>query len=406
MAVPHTFERWSTEIDLFFEYATKPLAAIWRFVKPAIARMGASRLAPFFARLLAVLRLGTIVKEPDEETTWRARVLWEEAARRGIAMEEFRPFGLSRELFWATYESEVCSFDGLPRPRFAHEAALMWMDDKGVLLKKLGGAHIPVPRGRSCRTLREAEKTFAELVKPVITKPSIGSRSRHTYVDIKDVESLRKAFLKGKELCPFVVVQEQLPGFVFRVTLINGNIAGVIRREPPHVIGDGKHTVRELIMTENKNPLRHGPIFHELSLDEVAVQTLQQQKLSADSVPEKDRMVTIHPKVSRAFGASTTEITEIHPKNVELFLRIGKVIDDPLIGIDFMMSDMKAPWQEQKCGVIECNSLPFIDLHHYPLKGPARNVAGMLWDIIFPESSPTPTSTSVQPEERPNHPKN
>ena len=95
----------------------------------------------------------------------------------------------------------------------------------------------------------------------------------------------------------------------------------------------------------------------------------------------------LHPKVSRSYGASTTEITDAHPENVELFLKIAETLDDPLVGVDFMMEDMARSWREQKCGVIECNSCPFIDLHHYPLRGPARNVAGMVWDMIFPSSA-------------------
>src|SRR4029077_14616037 len=97
----------------------------------------------------------------------------------------------------------------------------------------------------------------------------------HTYVGIADIASLRHAFLKAKEVSPYPVVEEELPGFVFRITLIGGAVVGVMRREPPHVVGDGtgaegsggKHTIRELIAAENKNPLRHGPIFHELHLD-------------------------------------------------------------------------------------------------------------------------------------------
>ncbi|HEY5220697.1 MAG TPA: hypothetical protein VIJ29_00915 [Candidatus Paceibacterota bacterium] len=388
--VSHAVERWSVRANAVVGVMEAPPAAIWRGIKPLLAKARPGRLAPVTARFFAAIGLGEIKTQPDDKVNWRTRVLWEEAERRGIVMREFRPFGLPREIFYATYGADTRGFDGLPRPRAAHEAALDWMDDKGVILKKFRKAGVPVPRGASVASVKAAEKIFHEIVvnenTAVIIKPSIGSRSRHTYIHITDVEALRHAFKKAKELSPRVVVEEELVGFVFRITLVGGKIAGVMRREPPHVIGDGKHTIHQLIVEENKNPLRHGPIFHELPLGEETIQILKEQKLSLESVPAAGRMVIIHPKVSRSYGASTTETTDIHPDNEKLFLHIAEVLDDPLVGVDFMIDDMARSWKDQKCGVIECNSLPFIDLHHFPLKGPTKNAAGAVWDLIFAES--------------------
>ena len=385
--VSHAIERQSQLIDEIIHYLSWPLDLIWRGVKPAVDLLKPGRMAPPSFRFLAALGLGKLVAHPDDKLNWRARVLWEEAERRGIEMREFRPFGLPRDIYYATRtENGVADtrlFDGLPRPRGAHAAALNWMDDKGVILKKFGRAGIPMPRGGSVKTVAEAERTFRAIGGPAIVKPAVGSRSRHTYVHITDVDALRHAFFKAKELGPRVVVEEELPGYVFRITLVDGKIGGVMRREPPHVIGDGKSTVRELIQKENLNPLRHGPIFHELPMDDEVVATLKAQGLKLDSAPKKDAAIMVHPKVSRSFGASTTEMETIHPDNRELFLKAAQVLDDPIVGVDFMIEDMGRSWREQKCGIIECNSLPFIDLHNFPLKGPTRNVAGLVWDIAF-----------------------
>ena len=46
--------------------------------------------------------------------------------------------------------------------------------------------------------------------------------------------------------------------------------------------------------------------------------------------------------------------------------------DQPILRLrpDFIIEDITKSWkEEQHCGIIECNSLPFIDLHHYPLFG-------------------------------------
>lgn len=386
--VSHAVERWSVRAGTLVGILEVPPAFIWRGIRPLFVRARPGRLAPVAARAAAALGLGVVLTRPDDKVNWRTRVLWEEAERRGIAMREFRPFGLAREIFYATYGADTRGFDGLPRPRGAHEAALDWMDDKGVILKKFRAAGVPVPRGASVSSEKAAEKIFHEIIKEsaVIVKPAIGSRSRHTYIHVTDVEALRHAFKKAKQLSPRVVVEEELSGFVFRITLVGGKVAGIMRREPPHVIGDGEHTIHQLIIEENKSPLRHGPIFHELPLGEETIAILKEQSLSLDSIPLAGRMVIIHPKVSRAYGASTTEIADIHPENEKLFLKIAETLDDPLVGVDFMIDDMAKSWKEQKCGVIECNSLPFIDLHHFPLKGPTRNAAGSVWDLIFTNS--------------------
>jgi len=434
VGVSHWAERFSARMDPVLDAATWPMQKFWMGVRPAIYPLKLERLLPYLYQAFAAIRLGTLHDAPDEKNNWRARVIWEEAQRRGIAMHEFRPFGLPREIFWAEYRErgdntrnghrEIRSFDGLPRTRSASEHSLTWMDDKGVILKKFRAAGVPVPRGGICKTLAEAERMFAEINGrrdsddssaggaggAVVVKPNLGSRSRHTYVGIADLAALRHAFAKAKELTPYPVVEEELRGYVFRITLVGGKVAGVMRREPPHVIGDGKHTVRELIAHENENPLRHGPIFHELHLDDNAATTLAQQNLSFDAIPVHGQMAILNNKVSRAYGASTTELSEgvdaygaraIHPDNHELFLKIARVLDDPLVGVDFMIEDMARSWRTggssgapQKCGVIECNSLPFIDLHHYPLRGKPKNVAGMVWDLIWPASSRVPSSTS------------
>ncbi len=386
--IPHWVERLSARLDRFTSFATRPFQLIWSLLNPAFVALKPDRLIPFGASLLAAIGAADILTKPDGKVNWRTRVIWEEAKRRGIVMKEIRFFGLPREFFFATFKNDTRGFDGLPRPRRSSGPSWNRMDDKGAILARFQNEGIPVPRGATCTTLDEARETFRMINGPVIVKPNLGSRSRHTYIHVTNLPALEDAFKKAKELSPFVVIEEELPGFVFRVTLVGGKVAGVMRREPPHVIGDGKHTVRELVEIENKNPLRHGPIFHELVLGREAEGQLALQGLSLNAVPKPNHMVILHDKVSRTFGASTTEITDLHPENHELFEKIARILNDAAVGVDFMIEDISRSWRDQKCGVIECNSQPFIDLHHFPLKGPARNVAGMLWDLVFPDSAP------------------
>ena len=87
-------------------------------------------------------------------------------------------------------------------------------------------------------------------------------------------------------------------------------------------------------------------------------------------------------------GSSRATTEETHPENKKLFEAIGEYLGDDIVGIDFMIPDIGKPWREERCGVIECNSLPLIGNHHFPYTGEVRNVAGKIWDMIFPDSSP------------------
>lgn len=345
-------------------------------------------IGPFIIKILTFLRLGKITYEPKDDDSGRTRVLWEEAIRRGIKMYEFRLFGIGHDIFVSEYKGKKRFFDVLPRPKKYNDKGLEWMDDKGLLKKHFKQAGIKVANGRVVHSLYKALKIFNYLKKPVITKPNLGSRSRHTTTHLSDKKDFIIAFKKARQLSPWVMIEEELSGYVFRGTLIGGKLIAVLRREPAYVIGDGVHNIKELIEIENKNPLRAGPIFHHLKLDDEAQKELKHWGHTENTIPKKDELITLGQKTSRAVGGGITDMTDIvHPDNKILLEKVAKVLDDPLIGVDFIMEDVSVSWKnQQRCGVIECNSAPFIDLHHFPLVGKPVNVASALWDIVYPES--------------------
>lgn len=344
---------------------------------------------PFF-NLMVFLKLGYFSDEPDNKDTWRTKCFWEEAKRRGIKMREFH-LGPIRDGFVAKYNDRTITFDGLPRPGLKESPALKWMDNKGIMKVKFLKEGLPVARGGVAFTKKTAFKIFNSITKPVITKPNLGSRSRHTMIHINTPEDLMVGFKKAKKLSPLVVVEEELSGYLFRGTLIGGKLVGVIKRDQPEVIGDEIHTIQELLEEENKRPERNGPIFHKITMNLEAEEELKRQNVKLKNVLEKNKIVTFSQKTSRGCGGTTTEVTDIiHPDNIEMLEHVGKFLKDPLVGVDFIIEDITKSWkEEQHCGIIECNSLPFIDLHHYPLFGKPVNIAGKLWDLVLPESKMT-----------------
>ncbi len=332
---------------------------------------------PKFSSVLARVGLASLVHAPDQHSSETAQCLWEEARRRGISMHEVRFLGLPRRMFVASYQGKTCVFEGLPRPN-RRQPSLDWIDDKAELKSRFLKAGFPVARGDVCRTEQQALVLLRSLQAPVITKPHTGSGGRHTTVHIATGEELRKGFFNAKQLSPWVIVEEELQGPVFRATLVGGKLVAVLRRDPPHVVGDGVHTITELVAEENSNPLREGPVFAKIALGNI----------DPNYIPKKSENVFFHFKVNWGVGGTSRDSTdETHPLNKQLFENIGAYLSDDIIGIDFMVPNISMPWTEQKrCGVIECNSLPLIGNHHFPFTGPRVNVAGAVWDLVFPSS--------------------
>jgi D-alanine-D-alanine ligase-like ATP-grasp enzyme len=385
----HTFAYLSVVVG----WIDQPLLDLMERIFKNTADKLADRITLPFFNLMNLLRLGHFSDEPDEKDSYRTKCFWEEAVRRGIKMREFH-LGPIREGFVAEYKENngnpgrTIIFGGLPRPGTKESPALKWMDNKGIMSKKFQREGLPVAKGGIAWSIQGALKIFNSLTKPVITKPNLGSRSRHTTLHINTAGDLISAFKKARKLSPVVVIEEELRGSLFRGTLVAGKLTGVVRRDKPQITGDGIHTVRELWEKENERSERSGPIFHTIVLDKEALAELKRQNIEMDDIPKKDRIVTFSQKTSRGCGGTTTEVTEItHYENVKMLEHVGRFLKDPLIGVDFIMEDITKSWREQeRCGIIECNSLPFIDLHHYPLFGEKKNVAGALWDLVMPES--------------------
>ena len=91
----------------------------------------------------------------------------------------------------------------------------------------------------------------------------------------------------------------------------------------------------------------------------------------------------LHSKIILKCGADIHDKTdEVHPDNIALFQNFPP-LRYPLVGLDFICQDISRPYHQQECAVLEANSLPYIDMHHYPATGQPRNVASLIMDYVL-----------------------
>lgn len=325
-------------------------------------------------------------EDSDQQLSNRSLVVVREARKRGISINAIKLFGKGTNHFSIKFQGKKKIFEGLPNLTLEY-ASVLNIDDKRKIKELLQKEKLPHPRGSVFKSFSSARQYVSDTIGfPVVVKPRFGSLSRHTICNITNGRQLKDAIDIAKIICTEFIVEEFIPGDIHRITLVDDQFVASCLREQANVIGDGKNSIEELIRIKNQNPLR-GEIFqrnftlHKLIITEKTKTLLASENLNLNSILPNGRKVYLNDKVILACGADIHDTTDqIHPENINLFKKVSRLCKSPLIGIDFIAQDISKPYFEQKCGILEVNSIPYIDMHHYPVTGKARNVAGSLLD--------------------------
>lgn len=330
---------------------------------------------------LQTCRLISWNQDKEKALTKRSYVVWEEAEKRGIHMEQLVILKRPVEFYRARIHNTMIYFESIPQTKKGYIDSLTWMDDKLLLKKKLRAQHIPTPKGGSAYTYRKAKELFEKSTHPVIIKPRIGSRGRHTTTHIYTLEDLRKAYTSAKKLCFFVIIEEHLIGSVYRGTCVNNQLYGVLEGSPPQITGNGTASIKELI--ELKNKTCSGTPIKEVVINDALHRFLERLGYTLDSIIPNGKTIDLSEKIGLSYGGSSRELFDsTHPKIKAYLNKAATLVDAGVIGFDFIVNDPTQDPDTQTWGIIECNSLPFINLHHDPLYGNPISIAKIIWDTI------------------------
>jgi cyanophycin synthetase len=165
----------------------------------------------------------------------------------------------------------------------------------------------------------------------------------------------------------------------------------VAERVPAHVLGDGVHTVQELIDITNLDPRRgvgHEKILTRISIDTQTMETLERQGISLSDVPSADQMVMLKQTGNMSTGGTSIDRTDdIHPDNVEIARQAAMVVGLDIAGIDFIAVDIAESVRQTGGAIVEVNAGPGFRMHTNPTEGHPRHVGRAVVDMLFPPGS-------------------
>jgi cyanophycin synthetase len=267
--------------------------------------------------------------------------------------------------------------------------------DKELTTRLLAAAGLPVPRSESVRTVEQAVRVADRIGYPVVCKPLDGNHGRGVVLGIEDPDQVRAAFPVAQEESRrgWVVVESFITGKDYRVLVIGGRMVALSERVPAHVVGDGVHTVRELVDETNADPRRgvgHEKVLTRIKVDDAAVALVAEQGFQMDAVPPEGTMVKLTLTGNMSTGGISIDRTlEAHPDNVEIAEEAARVVGLDVAGIDFISPDIAEPVREAGGAICEVNAAPGFRMHTHPTMGEAQFVAKPVVDSLFPPGSPS-----------------
>jgi cyanophycin synthetase len=260
--------------------------------------------------------------------------------------------------------------------------------DKALTKNMLAEAGIPVPSGGTAVTSHEAIEIARLIGKEVVVKPCDGSKGQGVTVRILAPEDVNEAFQIARQISEKVLVEEYIKGKQYRVLVVNGNVVAAAERIAARVIGDGSHTIQELINIANQDPARgedHEKPLTKIKIDANLQMVLKRHGYMLQTVPAKGECVYLRDSANLSTGGTAVDVTDlVHPENVRLTVRAAQRIGLDVAGIDIVAADISKPIKKHGGAIIEINAAPGIRMHHFPSRGDSRDVADAIVDMLFP----------------------
>jgi len=254
-------------------------------------------------------------------------------------------------------------------------------------------ASIPVASGSICVDEEDLENTIKKIGYPIVIKPLDGNHGKGASINVVTWEDAVAGLEYAKKYSRRVIVEKFITGFDFRVLVIDNKLVAAAKREPAHVIGDGKQTIQQLIDETNRDPRRgygHENVLTQIDVDRDTLDLLEKLNYTVDTVPKNGEIVYLKSTANLSTGGTSIDVTDMmHPENIFLCERISRVIGLDICGIDIMAENLTQPLKENGGCILEVNAAPGFRMHLAPSEGLPRNVAAPVIDMLYPPGKPS-----------------
>jgi cyanophycin synthetase len=260
--------------------------------------------------------------------------------------------------------------------------------DKDLTKNLLAAAGVSVPIGEVVTTADDAWRVAQKIGGAIVLKPKDSNQGKGVVANIQTEEEVRAGFEVTQGFGRKTIVERYLPGADYRLLVVGNRLSAAARREPAQVVGDGTHTVSELVEIENKNPLRgdgHATALTKIRFDDITLAHLASNGLTPQHIPKTGERVLLRNNANLSTGGTATDVTDdVHPDVAASAIAAAQMIGLDIAGVDILCESIYKPLEQQGGGIVEINAAPGLRMHLKPSYGKGRAVGEDILNTLFP----------------------
>jgi cyanophycin synthetase len=243
------------------------------------------------------------------------------------------------------------------------------VNSKAKTLQFLSQLGFTVPKQATVQTSKQACLAAQKIGYPVVVKAEIGTRGTHVYSNLAGPEEIIGAFDMIRNDPQIgngnaILLEKFIHGDVYRFEVVKGEFFDAYQMIPARVVGDGIHTIKELVDIENQNPARKPASdptasYINLQLNSAEIFVLKKQGKSVKSIPERGQEVLLCSNSNWSKGGTYKRASHrVHEDNKRLVERLARALKIDFIGIDLITFDIEKSFLENNLTIIEINHAP------------------------------------------------
>ena len=261
--------------------------------------------------------------------------------------------------------------------------------NKDETKKVLKAAGISVPEGQRFTSNIQNEEIInyaCNLGFPLVIKPISENAGKGVFSNIKSEEEFKESlqYVRNELNYDDIIVEKHVEGIEHRIFLVDGKVIAATNRVPANIIGDGIHSINQLIELKNKSKQLNPTISSKpIEKDKEVTDSIRALGYDYSCIPLEDELIYLRTKSNVSAGGDAIDVTD------ELGYEWKRMAEDAMNtieGLNVCGLDMIIDKESNQAAIIEINTKPMLGLHAFPVEGEPRDVISPIIDSYFPET--------------------